>query len=195
MSDEAQEECIVVKHKCIQCNKTKCETNFRILRGERRDVCLNCDSKNTREVQTRKLRKEFNVAVDDIPGHIKHCRACDEVKSINDFGKDKSKDGHYSKCGECAEGGKKLMTNAELSVFRAGKAEVLAEKAEEVVDDFKVEVSEAAKDKVSAVVSDGKELVEDVKDVVEEVTEEVKEHIEEAKGFFVRVRAWWKNLF
>lgn len=204
MSDAAKEQCVDASHKCIQCKKTKCEKNFRVYRGERREVCTSCEAKNAREVQTRKLRKAHGDAVSHITGDLKHCKACDTIKSIKDFSKDKSKDGHKSKCDCCVEENKPLMNNAQLAEYRAehGPLAILIKPGWSTRDenkflDEKSEVSEARPESVqklnegiSDVVNTGKELAEEAKEIVGDA----KEVATEAKGWWSRLRAWWKNL-
>ena len=172
MSDAAQAECVEVKITCLDCKKTKGETKFRKLRGERREVCLSCEAKGNREVQTRKLRKEHGASVEHLVGNIKHCRACDGVFEIKSFRKDTSKDGHYSKCVCCEEEKKPLMTKAQLHQFRLDNGTIVEEQIEEIAD------------KVTDAVNTGKDAVEDI-----------VEAVEEAKGFWSGIRKWWRNLF
>jgi len=171
MSDAAEECLPVVRIKCLDCKKTKAEDKFRIRGGKRREVCLSCEAKGAREVQTRKLRKEHGDSVVPLEGNIKHCRACDGVYEINSFRGDTSKDGHFSKCVECETEKKPLMTKAELHQFRLDNGTIVEEKVEEISD------------KVTDAVNTGKDAVEDI-----------VEAVEEAKGFWNGVRKWWRNL-
>ncbi len=173
----------VEKKTCIQCKKTKSEKQFRVKSGERRDVCKNCERKNVIEVQTRKLRKEYGTAVAHIEGDLKHCRACDVVHPIDDFRKNNTADGRYSKCGACDVAGKPLMTNAELAEHRKATVDIHAEditKSDTVVTEVLNTVEDAAEDVVEA--------IGEAKQSSEEIAEEVK-------SFWTRLKAMFKRLF
>lgn len=185
---------------CIQCKRKKCTRHFKVLRGERREVCDSCAAKNAREVQTRKLRRECCPEgkmkmcgdVSTIEGDLKWCGACDTVHSINEFKKGhRYKDGHGSKCMTCIEGKVSIMSKAILKKFRIAKAECVSD-LKVVVDEVLADVPanhDSLNDLEKAV--EVVELIETAKDIAGDV----KETVAEVKGWWANIKAAWKGWF
>jgi len=168
MKDGFEKNLSTTKITCRECNKTKELKQYRIVRGVRREVCLSCEGKGVREVQTRRLRGEYGESVMSLVGDLKHCAACDGVYEIASFRKNKSKDGHFSKCISCETEGLPLMTKAQLNAYR----------------------NKTAAATLPNTVDSTKELVQEAKQIVENVSETV----DELKGFWSRVGVWWSKL-
>jgi hypothetical protein len=178
---------------CIQCSKSKPSRHYKILRGKRRDVCDNCASKNAREVQTAKLRREccpegkMDMCGDAtlINGDLKWCGACDTVHPIAEFKKgQKYKDGHASKCSSCVDGKLSIMSKAALIFFRNENSKAAFREFDDVMHSHNTMPDIVTCMDVLNVIDDAREITNEVKDAVGKI-----------KSWWAKIKTKWNKWF
>lgn len=160
---------------CIQCKEDKPLSEFRNSKTAPNKTCYSCIEANEIEVQTRKISR---ITGEQYDKDVKLCTACNTVKPLDEFKRNKSVDGLDSACKECRSEGKKtgLFSLATL----ASAVAVIADKTDEVQDAVDFVEAVAEKGPADALVGG---LVDNVREkVIEKVDEGISDVVNAVDG-------------